>query len=158
MSFNIKRAIVLSILLVISCVPAWNSMAASGPGNVTAVLRDASSGEPVSFATVSLTVPGKKTAYKYVLSDEDGKVLLEKVRSGQYEFKSELLGYKPFVKTITVKDAGIDLGELKMDLDKETLEAAEVSAVGNPITIKKDTIEYNATSFKTTDNDVLMDL
>lgn len=45
-----------------------------------------------------------------------------------------------------------------MDPDKQVLDAASVSATGNPIVIKKDTIEYNATSFKTTDNDMLEDL
>lgn len=157
MIVNFKRVFVLAILLVVASVSS-RAAAAPGPVNVTAVLMDASSGEPVSFATVSLTVPGKKSAYKYILSDENGKVLLEKVKSGQYEFKSELLGYKTFLKTITVKDGNLDLGELKMELDREALDAAEVSAVGNPITIKKDTIEYNASSFKTTDNDVLLDL
>ena len=33
-----------------------------------------------------------------------------------------------------------------------------VSAVGNPIVVKKDTIEYSAAAYKTTDNDVLEDL
>ena len=45
-----------------------------------------------------------------------------------------------------------------INTDKQVLDAASVSATGNPIVIKKDTIEYNATSFKTTDNDMLEDL
>ena len=45
-----------------------------------------------------------------------------------------------------------------MDPDTKMLDAASVSAVGNSIIIKKDTIEYNASSFKTVDNDVLEDL
>ena len=159
MTIKFKIFFILSVLIAFAFGPFAAPLAAApGPGNVTAVLKDSSTGEAVAFATVSLTVPGKKTAYKYILSDEGGKVLLQNVKNGQYEFKSELLGYKPFVKTITVKDGNLDLGEVKMDLDKETLDAAEVSAVGNPITIKKDTIEYNAASFKTTDNDVLLDL
>ena len=38
------------------------------------------------------------------------------------------------------------------------VEAAEVSAIGNPVVIKKDTIEYNAGAFLSTDNDNLVDL
>lgn len=68
-----------------------------------------------------------------------------------------MLGYKTFTKDITVKDA-VNLGIVKLDPDKQVLDAASVSATGNPIVIKKDTIEYNATSFKTTDNDMLEDL
>ena len=45
-----------------------------------------------------------------------------------------------------------------MSEDVEMLDAVVVSAVGNPIVVKKDTIEYSAAAYKTTDNDVLEDL
>ncbi|MBR4809576.1 MAG: outer membrane beta-barrel protein [Bacteroidales bacterium] len=125
--------------------------------HVKAVLHDSSSGEAVGFATVSLTKEGAKKPEKYVLSESDGKVEFTGVHHGTYLLKAELLGYKTFEKTIKLPDDK-DLGEIKMDPDREQLEAASVSAVGNPIIIKKDTIEYNASSFKTTDNDVLEDL
>ena len=41
---------------------------------IKAVLLDESNGEPVPFATVSLTKKGETKPYKYVLSDSDGKV------------------------------------------------------------------------------------
>ena len=44
------------------------------------------------------------------------------------------------------------------DVDAEVLDAAKVTDVGNPIIIKKDTVEYNASSFKTSDNDMLEEL
>ena len=122
-----------------------------------AVLLDESNGEPVGFATVSLTKEGEKKPEKYVLSDSDGKVEIHGIHPGTYHFKAELLGYKDFEKEIKIPDVK-DLGDIKMTPDREQLEAASVSAVGNPIIIKKDTIEYNASSFKTTDNDVLEDL
>lgn len=127
--------------------------------NVSLKLQDATNGDAVRYATVSLTVPGKTTAYKYVLSDDKGAGTFENVRKGTYVVKAEMLGYKPFQKTITV-EAGKDLnlGVVKMEIDSETLDAATVSDVGNPIIIKKDTIEYNASAFKTTENDLLEDL
>ena len=124
---------------------------------LTAVLTDESNGEPVGFATVSLTQNGAKKPAKFVLSDAEGKVELTGVRAGTYVFRAELLGYEPFEKEIKVPDVK-DLGEIKMKVDSQQLDAASVSAAGNPVIIKKDTIEYNATSFKTTDNDVLEDL
>ena len=124
---------------------------------VTATPVEEATGDPVPFATVSLTPKGSTKVYKYVLSSESGAVRLEGVKKGSYAFKAELMGYKPLTREIEVKD-GLDLGALKMADDKEVLNAANVSAVGNPIVIKKDTVEYNATSFKTTDNDVLEDL
>ncbi|MBQ2107550.1 MAG: carboxypeptidase regulatory-like domain-containing protein, partial [Bacteroidales bacterium] len=124
---------------------------------LTAVLSDETSGEPVGFATVSLTKEGASKPAKYVLSEADGKVEITGIRAGNYTFKAELLGYQPFEKQIKIPDVS-DMGEIKMKLDQQQLDAASVSAVGNPIIIKKDTIEYNATSFKTTDSDVLEDL
>ena len=124
---------------------------------LTATLQDSESGEPLAFATVSLTREGAKNAYKYVLSGDDGKVAFEGVRSAKYVFRAELLGYKPFSKVINV-EKDLDLGVLKVAPDAVQLQGAMVSDVGNPIIVKKDTIEYNASSFKTTDNDVLEDL
>lgn len=124
---------------------------------VSAVLIDESNGEPVGFATVSLTLDGAKKPSKYVLSEADGKVEISGVRAGSYTFKAELLGYLPYEKQIKVPDVK-NLGEIRMKVDTQQIDAASVSAAGNPIIIKKDTIEYNASSFKTTENDVLEDL
>lgn len=126
--------------------------------NITATLLDESNGEPLGFATVSLTKDGATKPTKYVLSSEKGVVKLESVKAGTYQLKAELLGYLPYTKTVVVKNADIALGEIKLKVDSEQLDAASISAVGNPVVIKKDTIEYNATSFKTTDNDALEDL
>ena len=62
---------------------------------LTAVLTDESNGDPVGFATVSLTREGAQKPAKYVLSDAEGKVELTGVRAGTYIFKAELLGYQP---------------------------------------------------------------
>lgn len=125
---------------------------------ISAVLTDASSGDPLEFVTVSLFQDGKDKPLKYALSDDKGKVTLESVAKGTYTFKAELLGYKAYSATVKMDSKPVDLGTLKMSVDTEQLDAASVSAVGNPMIVKKDTIEFNASSFKTTDNDVLEDL
>lgn len=126
-------------------------------GVITARLVEEQGGAPVGFATVSLTRQNSDKAYKYAMSTDQGEVKIEGVKAGTYTFKAELLGYKAYTVSVTVK-GNTDLGEIKMAFDTETLKAAEVSAVGNPIIIKKDTVEYNASAFKTTDNDMLEDL
>ena len=130
---------------------------AQGSFSVNVKLVDAKTSEPVSFATVSLTVKGADKADKYILSDVDGAASLAKVKKGTYIFKAEIMGYKPHSQELVV-DRNIDLGEVKMSEDVEVLDAASVSAVGNPIIVKKDTIEYTASSFKTSDNDMLEEL
>ena len=124
---------------------------------VSLKLVDEKTGEPVGFATVSLTVKGETEAAKYVLTDSDGIAEVTKVKKGTYMLKAELMGYVAHEQEITVEKA-LDLGTIRMKEDVEVLDAASVSAVGNPIVVKKDTVEYNASSFKTTDNDMLEDL
>ena len=143
------------ILLILASLFASVAMMAQNV-NVTVKLEDASNGEPVGFATVSLT-PAKGSA-KYSLSDHSGKATIEKVKAGKYTLKAEILGYKAYEKEVEVSREVTDLGTIKMELDQEVLDAASVSAVGNPIIIKKDTVEYNASSYKTTDTDMLINL
>ena len=123
---------------------------------VTMKLADSITGEAVGFATVSIT-PERGSA-KYSLSDAEGNVTLEKVRKGKYVLKAELLGYLPYTQEFTVEEKDVNLGTIKMDLNQEELDAASVSATGNPIIIKKDTVEYNASSYKITDDNMLVDL
>ena len=135
------------------------SILASAQNSVSVSLRliDSKTSDPVSFATVSLTVKGEEHPAKYVLSDSEGKATLEKVRRGTYILKAELMGYKAHSQEIKVEKP-LNLGDIKMDEDVEVLDAARVSDVGNPIIIRKDTIEYTASSFKTSDNDMLEEL
>ena len=125
--------------------------------SVKAVLEDASTAEPVGFATVSLTPEGKSAPSRYVLSTADGAVNLTKVAKGKYTLKVELMGYRTLEKKLEVTSS-VDLGKLKIEQDVEVLEAASISAIGNPIVVRKDTVEYSATSFKTSDNDMLEEL
>ncbi|MBR5255332.1 MAG: outer membrane beta-barrel protein [Bacteroidales bacterium] len=142
------------ILLVLVSLFAAVAMSAQNH-NVTVKLEDASTGDAVGFATVSLT-PAKGNP-KYALTDNEGKGTIEKVKDGTYTFKAEIMGYKTYSKEVEIKGA-TDLGTIKMELDQQVLDAASVSATGNPIIIKKDTVEYNASSFKTTDTDMLINL
>ena len=143
----------LSIALMLMGFSAF----AQGQFTVKLKLVDEKTSEPVPFATASLTVKGEDKAAKYVLTDDKGQASLTKVKKGTYIVKAELMGYKAFQQEIVV-DKNIDLGDIKMAEDVEVLDAANVSAAGNPIIVKKDTIEYNASSFKTSDNDMLEEL
>ena len=149
--FMSTRRILLSLVSLFASV----AMMAQNV-NVTVKLEDATSGEPVGFATVSLS-PEKGSA-KYSLTDNNGKGTIEKVKVGKYTFKAEIMGYKSYEKAVEITKEATDLGTIKMELDQRVLDAASVTATGNPIIIKKDTVEYNASSFKTTDTDMLINL
>ena len=143
-------------LLIILAFLAGSTAFAQSYSVKLRLVEDKSS-EAVPFATVSLTPSGSTKATKYALTDDHGKAALTKVAKGSYMLKAEIMGYKTHTQTINV-DKNVELGDVKMAEDAVALDAAKVSAVGNPILIKKDTIEYNASSFKTSDNDMLEQL
>lgn len=148
---RMKRFALLFFALALVCTEAF------AQSKVKVVLKDAEAGSPVEYATVTLTRNGAKTASYAALTTVDGDATMFNVKNGTYVFKAELMGYKTFSKTVTV-EGNLDLGVVSMKQDRQMLSAASISAVGNPIIIKKDTVEYNANAFKTTENDVLEDL
>lgn len=148
---------VIRLIVATAMMMAGLTAAAQNSFTVSMKLTDAKTDAPVGFATASVTVKGEKTPAKYVLADSEGKAVLQKVRKGTYVLKAELMGYVTYEQEIKV-EGNMDLGVIRMKEDVKVLDAASVSAVGNPIIVKKDTIEYNATSFKTSDNDMLEDL
>ena len=150
---SILRKCLVLLVSAALCIP----VSAQSGFSVKIKLQDSKTGEPVSFATVSLTAKGGSTPLKYVLSTEAGDAVLSLLPKGNYTLRADLMGYKSYSCELTVGKS-IDLGTVKMDQDNELLEAATVEAVGNPIIVKKDTVEYSASSFKTTDNDMLEEL
>ena len=126
--------------------------------NVRLTLQDSKTSEPISWASVYLIPQGDTTITHFALSDDKGDIELKDVPVGKYELNAEMIGYLPHKKTYTFKNWSEDLGIIKMEENPEYLEAAKVSAAGNAIMIKQDTIIYNASSFKVGENDMLADL
>ena len=151
LSFLLKTVFVTVFILAGLSAYAQNSF------NVKVKFVDSNTAEGVAGATASLTLKGESKPTKYALTDENGVADFTKVKKGTYVYKAEIMGYKTYEKEVVI-EKNIDLGTIKMEEDIEVLEAAKVTDVGNPITVKKDTIEYNASSFKTSDNDMLEDL
>ena len=126
--------LLLLLFITAVCIPA----SAQSGFSVKVKLSDAKTGEPVGFATVSLTAKGGGTPLKYVLSTEAGEAVLSPLPKGNYTLRVDLMGYKSSSQEITV-DKNLDLGTVKIEQDTQVLEAATVEAVGNPIVVKKDT-------------------
>ena len=149
----LKRMVRRLITAVVALLAAMAAYAQNY--KISLQLQDAVTGEAVGFATVSANP--EKGQGKYTLSDGAGHAVIEKVKAGKYILRAELMGYKTYEQSVEVK-SNLVLGVIKMEQDREVLDAASVSAVGNPVVIKKDTVEYNASSFKISDDNMLVDL
>ena len=125
---------------------------------VKLTLKDAKTSEPITWASVYLIPQGDTTITHFALSDDKGDVELKEVPTGKYELNAEMIGYLPHKKVYTFKNWSEDLGIIKMEENQEYLDAAKVTAAGNAIQVKQDTIIFNASSFKVGENDMLADL
>ena len=143
----------LSLLVIFLSI-----LSAGAQTTLTARFKDAATGEPLAYATFSLTRKGEQKPHRYCLTTNEGKAVLDKVGQGDYEARLELLGYKPWMKEVSLRRKSLDLGEIAVEADAVTLEAAKVSAAGNAVEFKQDTIIYNAASHLIGENDVLEDL
>lgn len=122
------------------------------------ILQDSKTKEPIAYATVYLMPQGDTTITNFALSDPKGKVEIDEIIGGKYEVNAEMIGYKPYVKVHNLTGWHNDLGIILMEEDPEYIDAATITALANPVTIKKDTIEYNAAAFHVGENAMLEDL
>lgn len=125
---------------------------------VKVAVLDSVSREPVSFASVYV-IPAKDTTISnFTLTDAKGEAELEEIPYGEYSFHIEMMGYLPVVKQKYFRDRVVDMGTILLRQDEKFLKAAVVTDVGNPIVVKQDTVEFNASSFRVGANAMLKDL
>lgn len=127
-------------------------------GTVKVAVLDSLNNEPVGFASVYV-IPSKDTTItNFTLTDAKGEAKLEEVPFGSYVFHVEMMGYKPFIKERYFRERETDMGTIRLQQDEQFLQAAVVSDIGNPIVVKQDTVEFNASSFRVGSNAMLKDL
>lgn len=125
---------------------------------IKTTVLDSLTNEPIGFASVYV-VPAKDTTItNFTLTDAKGEAKLDEVPYGRYVFHVEMMGYKPFIKDRYFRERRVDMGTIRLQVDEQFLQAATVTDVGNPIVVKKDTVEFNASSFRVGANAMLKDL
>ena len=146
------------ILFTLMCAAFAFSAAAQPKATVKVALVDTLTREPAAYAAVILVSETDTTIQHYALAGLDGKAKFERIGYGKYTLRAELMGYENLSRPVTIDKSNVNLGTIALKEDFQMLQGATISAVGNAITIKQDTIEYTASSFKVKDNAVLADL
>lgn len=151
-----KRTLLFLIMVLLSVSGLYAQQ--RGEYSVKVKLTDSVSREPVSYATIYVSRDGSAEKAFYAMTDGNGVGVISNIPGGKYVFVAELMGYYRLSSKIELKDKVTDLGEMLMNEDITMLDEVVVTAVGNQVVVKKDTVEYTASLFKTTDNDMLEDL
>jgi len=118
---------------------------------ITGVVQDSTTNEFLQSATVFLESKKDSTLISYSITDDKGVFkLIGNTAIEEFNFFTSFTGYKEYTKEVTFKDNRIiDMGTILLSNDVEFLEGIVVNARKAPITVKKDTLEFNAKSFNT---------
>ena len=131
-------------------------------GSVLVKVLEEKTEKPVPYASAYLTAKNDTLITNFALTDTTGLARITKVMRGTYVLTVEMLGYKTYNKehyfSFDWSRDSVDLGTVHLAEDAQLLDAAHVSAIGNPIEIRQDTIIFNASSFQVGQNQMLEDL
>ncbi len=158
---RIITAIILTLLLHTSANAQFiinDNMFAGRMSNIKVKIIDSLTNEPVPYASVYVVPVKDTTITNFIISDTAGVASLKEVPFGNYVFHIEMMGYKHYSMVRYFREERVDLGTVKLKLDENYLSAITVTDVGNPIVMKQDTIEFNASSFRIGANAMLKDL
>ena len=106
-------------------------------------------GIPLEFANVIASVKSSGETESYGITNHEGRYQLDLPKGNSYVLRASFLGFQNSEKTIEVPD---DAQNMQMDfiLKEQESQLDDVELVYEmPVTIKGDTIIYNADSFKT---------
>ncbi len=159
-----KRVFVAFVLLTVCILSRsqvildWDQLSKYQNVRLRLSVVDAKTEEPLPYATVYLVPQGDTTVTNFALTDLKGAVDMKDIKPGKYEVNVELIGYNPYMKVHELKGWEKNLGDIALEENPEFIDAATITAIGNPIIVKRDTIEYNANAFRVGENAMLGDL
>jgi hypothetical protein len=133
---------ILILLLFFSTLTSAQEIKLSG------VIKD-SVGNPLELANVIATVKSSGVMESYGITNYDGRYLLNLSTNNTYVLKASFLGYETIEKEITLSETEEDRS-LDFILNSTSTELDGVEIIYEmPVTVKGDTIVYNADSFTT---------
>jgi hypothetical protein len=150
-----KKLIFLCLFtFIFTAINAQNPSKVTIKGNVQDTL-----GVEQPFATVMLLNPKDSALLNFTRGDDKGHFEFKNVKNTTYLLKMSFVGFIPFQQNIMPSALEInDLGALKMKpITKELMEVV-IRTAKAPLSIRGDTIEYNASSFKVPAGSTVEDL
>jgi hypothetical protein len=126
---------------------------------ISGKIVDAQNRLPLPDATVTIINPVDSAAIGFAVADKTGLFEIKNLIKGNFVLGITFTGYASYTKhlSITQSQFVMDLDTVFMQLDTSLMMGA-VIVQAPPIQIKKDTIEFKASAFKTKPNATVEDL
>jgi hypothetical protein len=135
--------------LVFSLLCVTVSFPQSKPFKISGTLLSEDNKTPLESATVYLERVKDSSLVSYTISDKNGNFTLEdKISDKTINLYISYVGYKTYFQTIDLEQSEINLKTINLKIDTNALDEVLIKSRA-PITIKKDTLEFNVKSFNT---------
>ncbi|GHB82447.1 outer membrane beta-barrel family protein [Persicitalea jodogahamensis] len=149
-----KLLLPLLLSVVAVAVQAQNSGRITIKGTVVDT-----AGVALPGATVMLLAPKDSALVNYNRSDEEGQLEFKNIKRGSYILKISYVGYIPEDIPIEPKENEVvDVGSVKLKILNQDLFEVVIKTARAPLSIRGDTVEYNASSFKVPPGSTVEDL
>ncbi|NJN42631.1 MAG: TonB-dependent receptor [Flammeovirgaceae bacterium] len=146
---------VLVLLLFIGVTGNALAQKFSVKGQVTDTLSS-----PMPSSTVMLLSAKDSVLVNFGVTDLQGNFEIKNVNAGDYLLKVTFMGFATYTKKVNASGTSsvIEVGQLQMLPKTTELDEVIVQGERAPVTVKRDTIEFNAGSFKVKPNANVEDL
>ncbi|MCB0438065.1 MAG: outer membrane beta-barrel protein [Mangrovimonas sp.] len=146
------------LLMCLACLCASYSFSQSQHFKIFGKLVSAEDQAPLEAATIYLERPKDSSLITYTISRKDGTFLLEdKVSETKLNLFISYVGFKTHYQNIDLTSEEIDLKTISLQESTNQLDEIVIKSEA-PITVKKDTLEFNVSSFKTAKDATVEDL
>jgi hypothetical protein len=150
-----KKLLFAILVVTMSC------MAIARDAVINGILVDGTDTTELIEATVRLVKAQADSAFvKGTTTDFNGVFNLKGIKPGHYVIKFSYMGYTESSHRVNIGSDGrdVNMGVIQLMPNSIMLKEATVMGVKTPITVKEDTIEFNADTYKTQANAVVEDL
>ena len=118
--------------------------------SIKGVLTDKTDGASLESATIYAEKVNDSSLVTYSISGKKGDFILKgNTAVKKLRLHISYTGYEDYTKEIALTPRDIDLGSIQLGQSAESLDGIFITATRAPVTIKKDTLEFNVASFKT---------
>lgn len=154
MNTFIRRTLVLSFLLISYFASAQTN------GTATGKVISAKDKSAVDYASIAVKRLSDSTTVGTATTSASGNFTFNGLAPGKYKLYVVYIGYKSINKDfeLTAEKPAINFGNLVMEDGGITLKGVEVKGETPPVVVKKDTLEFNASTIKVKENAVVEDL
>ncbi|WP_111309055.1 outer membrane beta-barrel protein [Confluentibacter sediminis] len=146
------------ILIIVAILFATLSHSQSKSFKISGNLISEGDNTPLESATVYLQRVIDSSLITYTITDKNGKFVLEgKTNDKKANLYISYVGYQTYFESIDMDKDQINLENIHLKVSTNALDEVLIKSLA-PVTIKKDTLEFNVNSFKTKENAVIEDL